>query len=216
MFLDSFAHDPLLVSHANDRLPAHVPSRRLDPAQQARISVHLGLRVGRLRITVATLAATDSAPCTNALATRRSVCPGVGGSTRRVRHSARKYSRTSSERRTRSRQPRRTVMLAGQQIRLRRQQRPVLHQVREVLRETSHRPTSFRRDRPKTIPQSMINFLAAGRKIVNNAPDTTGTTSPAGPAHRPPPAANPTAHAAQRPGHPGKSPQGSRAVQATQ
>jgi hypothetical protein len=49
----------------------------------------------------ATRAATASAARVSALATIRSVCPGVGGSSWRVRHSARNCSRTSSARRTR-------------------------------------------------------------------------------------------------------------------
>jgi hypothetical protein len=43
-------------------------------------------------------------------------------------------------------------MLAGQQVHFRRQQRPMLDQVSEVVWETSHRPTSFRADRHPTIP----------------------------------------------------------------
>jgi hypothetical protein len=42
-------------------------------------------------------------------------------------------------------------VLARQQIHLHRQQRPMLDQVSEVVRETSHGPTSFRADRHPTI-----------------------------------------------------------------
>jgi hypothetical protein len=61
-------------------------------------------------------------------------------------------------------------MLARQQIRLRRQQRPVLDQISEVVRETTHGPTSFRADRHPAIPNIIDQLLASGRKIVTKPP----------------------------------------------
>lgn len=48
----------------------------------------------------------------------------------------------------------------------------MLNQIREVLREIYHRPTSFRRTTGQAIPATMINYFAAGDTSVRKPPDT--------------------------------------------